>query len=189
MSRLSRRDIGGLVILAAALAVAAAFFSPGSGETARVKDVYFGSPVATATPAPAAPTPTPTRVPPVAVTEPTGGWNVRFFRGPSSAAAEDSNRFFTTLDISYPAAPYPDMKDDNWSLTAEANVALPAGLHELRLRHKAEVQVFIDGVLIGSDGDSATPQMFAVTFDHPAGPATIRIEARDRSGAFLLQLQ
>lgn len=188
MPSLSRRDAVGLAALVLTGTLVLPFLAPEGGQTAR--EPFAHIPVALTqtpvTPAPIAATPTPTPLPAFDAGTPKGGWLVRYFRG-VPGTTEDSQRFVSKLDLAYDAAPFNDMRDDAWSLTASGVFDLGPGRYTFRFEHDGALRVLANGTEVGSHLDAPVARVLEVTVTHEGGQLGLELEARDSGGKFLLR--
>lgn len=185
MAKISRRDAVGLAALAAGLLVTAGFLVPGvpSGAKAPISN---GEVIPTATAAPR-PSPTPVPVTPVAVAAP-AHWSIVYYRGRSPGeAAPDTQTSAPTLDLDIPAAPFNDIPDGNWSLGAQAEIAVVVGENSFTLEHQGAVRVFVDGREVAANAGRELQILEVVANAERTGPSDLRIEAVDTAGPFVLR--
>jgi hypothetical protein len=177
------REFFALGALVVAVVIASQFLDPSASESkANPTVVHLGEPPTAAIPATPAPTATPVR-PPHRLSPPATGWAVGFYETGFTQPADQA--FVPDLNFSFPKAPFPDYKDDHWSLRATAQFQVEDGPSSFRLRYAGEVTVTVDGTVVASGAPGGTKTL-DVRFDHPAGSATVSIEAKDVSGPFEL---
>jgi len=188
MPALSRRDAVGLGALALAVALVAPFIRPEGGKTERAPFAHLPTDLTPVsfTPAPVLPTATPTSLPPAEPGRPANGWFLRYFRG-APGGTEDSQRFVSGLDLAYDNAPFNDMRDDAWSLTAAAAWDLPPGRYTFRFEHDGALRVLAGGIEVGAQQDASIARVLEVTLVHDGGQLALKLEARDTAGKFLLR--
>ncbi len=180
MKSLGIREFVALGALIAAVVIAAQFLDPAASESrADPTVVRLGEPSTPTTAATPAPTATPV-APPHRLGAPTS-WAVNFFEDGFTQPTDQA--FVADLNFSFPKAPFPDYKDDHWSLRATADFEVEAGASAFRLRHAGEVTVTVDGTTVASEGGGGTKTL-GVRFDHAAGHAVVSIDAKDTGGPF-----
>lgn len=87
------------------------------------------------------------------------------------------------VDFALAGSPLPGMPEDGWRLIVEGRVELPkAGRYFFVMEQQGKARVFVDGRETEYRFSPDGPRRVTVTFDHDAGPATIRIEATDTGG-------
>ena len=185
------REWFGLGALAVAVAIAMMFLNPSSSESGSASDAAapFVTQTLPATAAlPTSPVATPTPVP-GKVTAPARGWILQYVeldaRGSEFPSGSGTVR---TLDLEYKTVPFPDFKDNLWLVRADASVhAISSGHQQFVLEIQGDVTVSIGGRVVAQAIQEATPRLFAVRFDSPAGEIPVSITARDRSGPFVLR--
>ena len=186
---LSRRDAVGLGALVVTAIQVVPFVRPEGGKTQR-PSVFTTLPgeltPAAFTPAPVQATPTLTPLPPAEPGHPKAGWLVRYFRG-EPGGIEDSQRFVPALDLAYDGAPFNDMRDDTWSLTAAGVFDLGPGRYTFRFEHDGALRVLANGVEVGNQQDASIARVLEVTMAHEGGQLALTLEGRDRGGRFLLR--
>ncbi len=189
MSPVGFRDVVGLLLFAVAVAVAATFLDPsktnGNVEQRPIAhgiQVIPGGDGAGGTPSPLEPSqplPAPKEWTVLYIEPVPGGSDQVISRGTASE-----------VDFAFSGSPLPGMPADGWRLIVEATVELPsAGRYFVVMEQQGEARVFVDGseteYRLSPDG----PRRTTVTFSHASGPATIRVEATDRGGAFALWIR
>ena len=188
MKGLGAREVVGLGMLAVALVLAFFYLDPASSESRQTApgEIQLGQ---TPTPTPiVAPTATPTP-PPRAVGAPSGDWVIGTYADAfSGGRVLITQTASTTLNLFYKAAPFPDMKDDAWSVRAEASFTLPPGRYVLKFEHEGAIMVTVDDAQILAEQATTGPQVAEATFEHAGGAAKVRVEARDLKGPFRLKV-
>ncbi|MGH2634252.1 MAG: hypothetical protein ACRDG3_12640, partial [Tepidiformaceae bacterium] len=152
-------------------------------------------PLATQTLAATAPLPSAAAVNPTAtpipgkVSAPAQGWFLQYVELDAQGSEFPSGSgTVTTLDLEYKTVPFPDFKDDMWLVRANGSVhAVQSGHQQFVLEIQGDVTVSIGGRVVAQAIQQATPRLFAVRFDSPAGDISVSITARDRSGPFVLR--
>jgi hypothetical protein len=136
-------------------------------------------------------TPTPERTPVpenlVAIERP-GAWLIQF----ADVSARDDSLSVTStgsrelLDLNYPAAPFGDMRDNQWAVLVEASIRGDEGRWLFTIEFKGSVKIEIDGVLV-VERTSAEVTPLQIGLLHAGGDAVLRIEGRDTDGPFVLR--
>lgn len=169
------REAVALGVLAAGLALGVAFCDPTASQNGS-----DGRP----TPAPA------TR----RVAEGLSGWQVTFLEGdtPESSVVVGQGEY-PALELAFDHAPYPDVKDDRWSLVATATFSGSAGPKTLEVKWVGELGLRIDsqeqGITPGSGPDHElrlpfeqgdSPMVFTVRLRDTGGPAGVSVRVLER---------
>ncbi len=188
MMGLGLREWVGLAMLAIGLVIAATFLNPAAGGSDRPPSFSQGQTVGPSTPRPRPPTPVGPTPTPVAVPQPPG-WLVEFFDiSADGAQRRAATGLPDTLDLAFPAAPFPGMRDDSFLVVAQAGGGLPPARYTFTLEYDCELRVLVAGSEVASAPDPGAAATLVVAFEHDGrGPAELRIECRDRGGPFLLR--
>ncbi|MGE5595871.1 MAG: hypothetical protein ACM3S1_07535 [Hyphomicrobiales bacterium] len=182
MDALGMREWVGLAGLAIAVLVALSFCNPAVGTETEPRPITLGEPV---TPTAVPSSPTPTAVPPTDLGAPEN-WFVQYFTGPSPAdGVEDSRGFVDTLDVEHEVAPYPGLRDDDWSLVASAHWReLPAGRYAFTLESDGAVRVIANGKRCAANRTRRARGTSASSSTTKAGRWTWRSRRWIRAGRF-----
>ena len=190
MKGLGVRELVGLGVLAVALLIGFVYRDPASSEsrTTPPGEIHLGT---TPTPTPVAPTPAPTPTPTpraVPLGAPTGGWIIGIyqdaFSGGSILVAQTAS---SKLDLAYTAGPFLDVKDDAWSVRAEASYTLAPGRYALVLEYEGRLTVTVNDLPALAEEATGGAKVVRAVFEHTGGTAGIRIDARDVKGPFRLK--
>jgi len=158
------REVVALVVLAGALAIGAGFCDPGAtGNTPE--------PRATATA--------------VARTAAEGlsPWNVTFLEGASLAnSIIVGSGEYPELDLAFDGAPFPDMKDDRWSLSASATFNGAGGVHHFELTWSGEVTLSLNSQDQAVSPATGSGRTLLLPFEQAETPTTFTIRLTDVSG-------
>jgi hypothetical protein len=191
VDELGWREWVGLAALAIAVGVATMFLNPSASESRSASDA--ATPIATQTAPvvgalPSLPAATPTPIP-GKVTAPDNGWFLQYVELDAQGTGfPNGSGAVQSLDLEYKDAPFPDFKDDQWLVRADASLrAVTSGPQQFILEIQGDVTVSIGGRVVAQAVQEATPRLFAVRFDSRAGPVAVSIRARDRSGPFILR--
>jgi len=167
------------------------FLNPSASESRSAGDA--ATPIATQTATlpgrlSSAATPAPTPIP-GKLTAPDNGWFLQYVELDAQGNEfSNGSGVVQSLDLEYKNAPFPDFKDDRWLVNADASLrAITSGPQQFVLEIQGDVTVSIGGRVVAQAVQEATPRLFAVRFDSPAGPVAVSIRARDRSGPFVLR--
>jgi hypothetical protein len=183
MNALGVREWVGLAMLGVAAFISFTFLNAGARDNLPPRTPNLGIPFETASPEPTA---TATPLPPNEIEVPEGSWFVEFYNRDDMGPLVQT--FVEALDLSYEGAPFGDFANDDWHMTARTELVLEPGGQVFTLVHDGTVRVQVDGDEVASDTDpSEGPRELVVLFQHPGGGATIRIEAADVGGPFLLR--
>jgi hypothetical protein len=180
MRELGLREWTALAALVFGVMLGFVFLDPANGEPQPPLEIVYGN-----EPTPT-PRPLPTEQPPSRLPTP-ARWDVRFASISNGREVVDSGRVIPELNLSFPNAPFPDYRDNSWKVTAATTVELGEGTSLFTIHYDCEIRVFIDDQEIASRGEPKQAEDLVVTFPHESGNFTIRIEATDGAGAFLLQ--
>ena len=182
MKGIGLREVVALVALGVAAVIGLMFLDPSASESKGNGDAVHLGDAPTPTLAPAAPTPTPV---PVHRVEQPGSWLIEYIeQGFDAPAAQGIEQ---TLAFTVPKAPFPDFKDDRWSMRATGTIAVAeSGLAGFKLRHEGQLTVKVDGKVVAQDPGGAE-RVLDVRFEHAAGKAEMVIEQRDSGGPFELR--
>lgn len=129
-----------------------------------------------------------------ALAEGLSGWQVTFLEGESAdSGVVVGQGEYPALDLAYDGGPYPDVKDDHWSLIATATFSGAEGPKTLQLTWAGELGLRIDGQeRIISPGSGAehelrlpfeqgpTPSAFTVRLRDTGGPARVAVRVFER---------
>lgn len=139
------------------------------------------------TPGAATPTPSPTPEPPIDANQP-NGWQVTFnIVTGSGNAISDGFTSVEKLDLSYPGAPFLDMKDDAWGITALAQLQSDRGGDwQFQLEYQGSVKVYINDALV-AEGQSGSLATLDVKGPNTGASGVVKIDARDTGGPFVLK--
>ncbi len=135
------------------------------------------------------PTPRPTPLPAIGIDAP-DGWQIRYESVSSTGGAIPEGQYaIESLNLSFGAAPFPDMKDNQWRVivAADLNADRP-GPWEFTIDYQGSVKVFVGEQLVG-EGSSDKPAKLDIEAPSRYASSSIRIEAADTGGAFLLRWQ
>jgi hypothetical protein len=177
------REWVGLALLGVAMAVSFTFLDAGARHDIVPRTPDVGVLLPTASPEPS---PSPTLPPPNEIEVPEGSWLVEYFDRDGEVALVRT--FIEELDLEYPAAPFGDFANDDWRMTARAEIELAPGGQVFTLVHDGRVRVLVDGNEVASDSDPiAGERELVVLFQHDGGLATILIQAADERGPFVLR--
>lgn len=180
MRDLGVREWAALAALVFGVFLGFLFLDPASGGSNEPIPARHGD-----TPTPIRPTPEP----PSQLPAP-DAWNVMFTTIRDGRETEDSGRILPTLDLTFDRAPFPDFRDNSWKVVAGTSVDLGKGSSVFVIRYDAAVRVFVNDSEVAARPEPGNgPDTLTVTFEHEAGRATIRIEAVDEAGPFLLQYE
>ncbi|GAB4328022.1 MAG: hypothetical protein Kow0010_11820 [Dehalococcoidia bacterium] len=183
------RETVGVALFAAALAITASltFVGQGRSHEGPPPTISLGVPVPTAT---ATEVPTPTPVPPAALDLSGVSWLVTFWSdGVDGSRRQESQGFVEGLDFAFDGAPFPDMRDDAWGLTAETTLTLDPGEYAFELEHDGTAAVSVNGEQVAAGPGAPGLRTLAVRFAHGGGAATILVEATDTGGRFELRVR
>ena len=142
---------------------------------------------ATAAAQAATPTKTPTPLPAIKVSPPSG-WQVRY-ESKAITGGYNPEAFFAIeeLDLSFAGAPFPDMKDNAWrTVLAGELVGGRVGPWKFTIEYQGEIKVFIAENLV-AEGTASKPTKLDVIVPSASESTSIRIEAVDSQGSFLLR--
>ncbi len=179
MKGIGVREVVSLLALALAAGIGLMFLDPSASESkGSPQPVHLGDP----------PTPTPSATPtpvPVHMVDQPASWLIEYIeQGFDTPAAQGVGN---ALAYEYAGAPFPDFKDDRWSMRATATVEVTAsGLSGFKLRHQGQLTVKVDGKVVAADPGGAE-RILDVQFDHTPGNADVVIEQRDSGGPFELR--
>lgn len=165
------REAVALGALAAGLAIGVAFCDPTASQNG-------GGARPTAA--------TATRVP----AEGLSNWQVTFLEGdnPESSVVVGQGEY-PALDLSFDRAPYPDVKDDHWSLVASATFSGKEGPKILELQWAGELGLRINGQEQGISPGSGADHLLRLPFEQAASPMTFTVRLRDTGGAVRLSVR
>lgn len=181
------RETVGIALFAAALAITVSltFVDQGRSHEGPPPTVSLGIPVPTASPTLA---PTPTPVPPRQVDLRDVSWRVTFWSDATDGdRRKESEGFAEGLDFAFDGAPFPDMRDDAWSLTAAATITLEPGDFAFELEHDGTVAVWVDGEQVAAGPGTPGLRTLTVAFASQGNPVSIMVEAKDTGGRFELR--
>jgi hypothetical protein len=187
MQGLGRREVVGLAVLGVALVIGYLFLDPSASESSSAApgQIYLGEPVVPT--AKVAPTATPTPDQPFSkARNPAAGWFIEFFEIHGADELASGQGFTPTLDLAFKNAPFPDFKDDQWSVHASADLPVD-GRTQLTVEHEGDLHVYVDEKEVLHDEAGASANTVVVKFDHAPGTAHLRFESRDVSGPFELR--
>jgi len=175
------REVVALGVLGLAILFGYLFLDPAASESPKAS----GTPTISLGLAPPTVTPTPTATPlPPTPMEAPRSWFVTFYE--SSASGNEfkvGEGFRPALDFGYDAGFAPDVRDDQWRLTARAQVDLPAGRYSFVLEYDCALSVQVAGQDIKRDEPSRLESL-TVEFEHDGGRTEINVSARDQAGRF-----
>jgi hypothetical protein len=142
-----------------------------------------------AAPAPTAtPEPSPTPIPDRGLLSPPRGWAVTFYRLLGGSRLADPAVPIPTLDLSFETAPFAEYRDGSWGIEASGALGeLAPGRYTVVLSFNAKVRVFVGGSLVAEAADPPTERELRASFVHPGGAASVRIEAEDAPGPFVIR--
>ncbi len=179
----------GLGALAVALVLGFIYLDPASGESRRPVEISLGqtpTPIPTVGPTQVPPTPRPT---PVALTQPAGGWLIGIYQDAfSGGELLVSQAAATKLDVTYPLAPFLDVRDDAWSLRAETDFDVVPGRYLLTLEYEGRLTVFANGRELFSEESTGGSKTREVEFEVTGRDFHLRIDLRDVKGPLRLRL-
>lgn len=182
------RETVGIALFAVALAITASFTFVGQGRSHEgpPPTVSLGLPVPSPTPTTV---PAPTPVPPKSLETRDRSWLVTFWSNSvDGTRLKESEGFVEGLDLAFDGAPFPDMHDDAWSLTAETTLTLEPGEYTFDIEHDGTVAVSVNGEQVAAGPGTPGLRTLNVTFVHTGGVITILIEASDTGGRFELRV-
>ncbi len=133
----------------------------------------------TATPLPPTPSPTATPVPVPLAKESAAQWTVVFYRiMPDGRQVEAASATVATLDIDIPGAPFGDVPDGQWKVSAFARLTASPGYYQARMAYRGAITVTVNDVVVATaTGEGQLRPAF------PIDPATkILIEVTDGDG-------
>ncbi len=133
----------------------------------------------TARPTPPPPSPTPTPVPVPLAKEAAAEWTVVFYRiMPDGREVEAASAKVATLDIDIPGAPFGDVPDGQWKVSAFARLTATPGYYQARIAYRGAITVTVNDVEVATaTGEGQLRPAF------PIEAATkILIEVRDGDG-------
>lgn len=177
------REWVGIAALAVAVGVAMSFCNPAAGQDTTQRPIELGEPVLEATPEP-----TPTAIPTIDLPAPSE-WFVRYLSSAEPGSGVEVGYYFSdTLDVAYDGAPFPDVADDNWAVTATATwPALEAGRYGFTVEHDGALGIATAaGDLLREEPDPPTARQLRIVFEHDGGPLELTLTARDRGGPLAL---
>jgi len=111
-------------------------------------------------------------------------WLITWLEGPDpeqgNVAGQEQR---DTLDLAYEAGPFPDVRDDAWSVVATTTLTAEPGRYWMSLSYKGEIHLAINGEERGvtpSPGEGT----HVIPIDQPADgpPTTIVLRLRDVGG-------
>jgi hypothetical protein len=178
---LGLREWVGLAALLAGVAMAATFLDPSAGGSSR--------PPTSVGPGLAAPTPTPRPDPgpPIPLLRP-DHWVVAFHDITADGAARlDSQAVVQALEFEFEGAPFINLKDDSWKLTAEAGFTAAYGRYTVSFEHQCELKVQVDYRTVGERDQSREGDVVTFTFVHAGGNGFLKLDCRDTGGPFGLR--
>lgn len=181
------RETVGVALFAVALAMTASltFVGQGRSHEGPPPTISLGMPVPTDTPTTA---PTPTPVPPTALDLRNVSWLVTYWSDSvDGSRRQESQGFVQGLDLAFDGAPFPDMHDDAWSMTAETTLTLEPGEYAFALEHDGTVAVWVNGEQVAAGPGTPGLRALEASFVSEGGAVTIVIEARDTGGRFELR--
>ena len=182
MKGIGLREVVSLLALALAAGIGLMFLDPSASESKGSPEaVHLGEPPTPTLP-PASPTPTQQ---PVHRVEQPGSWLVEYIeQGFDAPAAQGVDQ---ALAYEYKGAPFPDFKDNRWSMRATATLEVTeGGLSGFKLRHEGQLTVKVDGKVVAQDPGGAE-RIVDVRFEHAPGKVEVVIEQRDSGGPFELR--
>lgn len=186
MSSVGLREVVALGALGVAGFLGFLFLDPTSTESTSHTpgDIHLGEAPPTATP-----TPEPAATPaPVNRLEQPGNWQLRFYETAISGGdILTGSSYVEELNLLAPAAPFRDMRDDAWSAVFSQELTTAAGRNGFTLEYDCDIVVYVDDVEVARAGNPDGPEPLDVVFEHAGGAASVRIEARDVGGPFLLR--
>lgn len=186
MSSVGIREVVALGALGVAGFLGFLFLDPTSTESTSHTpgDIRLGEAPPTATP-----TPEPTATPvPVTRLEQPESWQLRFYEAAiSGGEILTGSSFLAELNLLAPGAPFRDMRDDAWSAVFEQQLATTAGSNGFTLEYDCDLVVYVDEVEVARAENPDGPERLEVVFEHGGGNASVRIEARDTGGPFVVR--
>lgn len=181
----------GLLIIAIVAGVSVTLLRPDDAAETRAAEERIAERTAAADPDRTRPTRTPVAVPtplPAIEIDAPVGWQVRYETVASSGGFTPEGQFSTEgLDFSFPGPPFPDMRDNAWRLVAASTLeAERPGPWLFSLEYQGAVKVFVGEQLVG-EGESAERATLEVEAPSRHASTSIRIEAQDTGGQFILR--
>jgi len=185
MAELRSREWIAIAALAVAVLIAMSFCNPAAGRDEVHRPISHGETIPSHATPPGTPTPTPV---PATDLAPPVNWFLRYLTSAQPGrGVEDSFGFVETLDVVYETAPYPDLHDNDWVVTASATWELPAGRYAFTIERDCEIRIAVAGIEVRSEPDASRPDHLRIVFDHKGGKLQLAITAIDRDGPFLLR--
>ena len=186
--RLPPVEVGALLLLLVALAITASFFfDPARSSFGEPRGASLGLPADTDdtdAPVPFPPGERP-QLHPWSVPAPER-WLITYFpEGQAEVLAHQGS--VEALDLEFANAPFGDLTDDSWWLTAQTGFELAPGRYVFVVEHDGVLEVYVDNRLAGSHSDPAGTIALEVSFTHRGGFVGLRIAARDGGGPFVLR--
>lgn len=186
----------GLLVLAVVAGLAVTFLRDDDGAQQRAaEDVRAGRQAtsdavgggATYTPIPTqTPTPTPTPGRRIELEKP-AAWVISFYSlGTDDSERHEGTNSLDALDLSFNGPPFPDLRDNSWKVVAETGLHADAGRWVFTIEYQGDVRVMFNNVEVAK-GSSGKPAKLDVAIDVPALEGTLRIEATDTYGPFVLR--
>lgn len=133
------------------------------------------------------PTAVPTALPAIEIDAPVG-WQVLYETASASGGFTPEGQFSTdNLDFVFPGPPFPDMRDNQWRMVVASTIAPGrVGPWLFSLDYQGSVKVYVNERLVG-EGESSEPATLEIEAPSRFESSSIRIEAQDTGGAFLLR--
>lgn len=157
------REAVALVVLAGGLALGVAFCDPAESQNG-------GGPRATPTPA--------LRT----TAEGLSNWRVTFLEGGSDSSSVAGQEEYPALDLAYAAAPYPDLRDDHWSLSATAVFEGEPGRYFLEVKWAGELNISMDGKDLGVSAGPGSEHELRVPFEQGDAATRFTVLLTDTGG-------
>lgn len=133
------------------------------------------------------PEPTATALPAVGI-KPPEAWIIRYeTASPTGGFTPEGQYSITALDLSFAAGPFPDVRDNQWRavLAGQLDNERP-GPWTFTIEYQGSIKVFVSEDLV-AEGSADKPTKLEVSAPSRDASSSIRIEAQDTGGNFLLR--
>lgn len=92
-------------------------------------------------------------------------WRVTYLEGGGDSSAVAGQEERDSLDLSFESAPYPDLRDDHWSLSASASFEGEPGRYFLELKWEGQLDLQMNGQDVGVTAGTGTGHELRVPFE------------------------